>query len=398
MRRIAVILGLAWLMPFGMSAQTAHDSNKPKIEVSAGNGVTIASAEGNYSLTVKARMAGGVGLDFDEDGSLANTNFALQKARLNLSGCLVSKKLTYSLQFGFAPADTKALPNGNSSFVRDAVLHYKPNSHWQLSFGQTKVKANRAHMTSSQLLAFTGRSIDDGPFQQDRDFGLFAEFSHKLTGDVHVALKGSVTSGEGRDYGVTKQSGLSYNARLELYPLGQFEGGGAFSEIDLAHEQTPKLMLGGAFTYNDRAKRVGGQTGAHTADGLGHNLTQYYADLAFKYQGFALQADFMGRYTNQPCIAADNYIYKGIGCNAQASYNLPCRKWTMALRNSILIPHRDIRALVGYKRENQTTAALSYHLLDNRVKVQAEASYNHHSEPVKAYNRWQCGMVLEVGM
>ena len=44
------------------------------------------------------------------------------------------------------------------------------------------------------------------------------------------------------------------------------------------------------------------------------------------------------------------------------------------------------------------TAAFTYHLLDNRVKVQAEASYNHQSESTKAYNRWQCGMVLEVGM
>lgn len=398
MRTIIAILGVIGIFPAGMSAQTPNDPNRPKVEVSAANGVTIASTDENYCLTIKTRMAGGIGLDFDEDGGLTNTNFALQKARLNLSGCLFSKKLTYSLQFGFAPADTKALPNGNSSFVRDAVLHYKPNSHWQLSFGQTKVKANRAHMTSSQLLAFTGRSIDDSPFQQDRDFGFFAEYSHKLAGDVHVALKGSVTSGEGRDYGATQKSGLSYNARLELYPFGQFAGGGAFSEVDLAHEQTPKLMLGGAFSYNDRAMRVGGQTGAHTADGLGHDLRQYYADLAFKYQGFALQADFMGRHTSRPVISAGNYIYKGWGYNFQANYNLPCRKWTMALRSSTLVPDRDIRAMVGYKRDYQATAALTCHLLDNRVKVQAEASYNHQSESTKAYNRWQCGMVLEVGM
>ncbi len=398
MKRIVTVLGMACLLPSDMCAQAVPDSNKSRIEVSAGNGVTIASKDENYSLTVKARMAGGVGLDFDEDGQLSNTNFALQKARLNLSGCLVSNKLTYSLQFGFAPADAKALPNGNASFVRDAVLHYKPNSHWLLSFGQTKIKANRAHMTSSQLLAFTGRSIDDSPFQQDRDFGFFGEFSHTLAGNVHVAVKGSVTSGEGRNYGATQKSGLSYNVRLELYPFGQFEGGGAFSEVDLVHENTPKLMLGGAFTFNDRVKRVGGQTGALIADGLGHDLSQYYADLAFKYHGLAMQADFMGRYTSQPVIMADNYIYKGIGYNFQANYNLPCRKWTMALRNSTLTPDSDIRAQVGYKHYNQSTAAVTYHLLDNRVKLQAEVSYNHQSESTKAYNRWQCGMLLELGM
>lgn len=367
------------------------------VSVSVGDGVTIASKSEKFSLTIKPRLAGGVGLDFDEDGQVTNTNFALHKARLNLSGTLVSPKLTYSLQFGFAPADTKALPNGNNSFVRDAVIHYKPNGSWQVSFGQTKVKANRAHMNSSQLLAFTGRTIVDSPFQQDRDFGVFTEFNHKIAGSVHVAVKGSVTSGEGRDYGVTQKSGLNYTGRLELYPLGKFEGNGAFSEPDLTHETSPKLMLGGAFSHNDRALRLGGETGAISLDG-GHDLNQFYADVALKYQGFALQADMMGRNTDHPIIAGGQYIYKGIGYNVQASYNLPSRKWTLALRISTLVPDEKVRVQAGYKQHNQSTACVTYHLRDHRVKVQAEGSYNYQSNATNGYNRWQCGMMLEFGL
>lgn len=155
--------------------------------------------------------------------------------------------------------------------MRDAVIHYKPNGNWQLSFGQTKVKANRAHITSSQLLAFTGRSIVDSPFQQDRDFGVFAEFNHSFVGESHIAIKGAITNGEGRDYGTTKESGLNYNGRLEIYPMGKFTDKGEFFEVDLAHEETPKLMIGGAFSHNDRALRLGGETGAISADG-GHDL------------------------------------------------------------------------------------------------------------------------------
>ena len=368
-----------------------------KVNIKAGDGITIATADEKYSMTIKSNFSAGVNLEFDEDGAEASSAFNIGKARLNLSGNLMGPKLTYSLQFGFSPSDTKTLPNGNSSFVRDAVIHYKPNSHWQLSFGQTKVKANRAHITSSQLLAFTGRSIVDSPFQQDRDFGVFGEFNHPFIGNSYIAFKASVTNGEGRDYGTTAKSGLNYNGRLEIFPLGKFADRGEFNEVDLVHEDSPKLMIAGAFSHNDRALRLGGETGAISADG-GHDLNQYYADVAFKFQGFALQADFMGRNTSSPIIADGQYIYKGNGYNTQVSYNFPCRKWTVAARFAALNPHESVRAAVGYKQQQQTSAGVTYHLNGHKLKVQAEASYNHRTEAIAAYNRWLCGMLVEVGL
>lgn len=365
-----------------------------KVNFKIGDGVTVSSANEKFSLNLKADFSAGVNFDVDKDEDVRSTSFNIVKARLNLSGNLLGPKLTYSLQFGFSPADTKTLPNGNSSFVRDAVIHYKPNSHWQLSFGQTKVKANRAHITSSQLLTFVGRSIVDGPFQQDRDFGVFAEFNHSLIGKSHIAIKGSVSSGEGRDFGITRKSGFNYNGRLEIFPMGRFTDKGEFSEIDLIHEPTPKLMIAGAFSYNDRALRLGGETGAISTDG-GHDLHQYYADIAFKYQGFTLHADFMGRYTERPIISADQFIYKGLGYNTQINYNFPRRKWTLAARFSSLIPHREVRIAAGYKQQQQTTLAATYHLNGYKLKAQAEASYNNRIEALTPYNRWQFGVIIE---
>lgn len=392
MKKLFVIpFCLALAMPAWGQAQ----DKGTKISFKAGDGVTVASANEKHSLNIKADFSAGVNFDFDKDENERSTSFNIVKARLNLSGNLLGPKLTYSFQLGFSPADTKTLPNGNSSFVRDAVLHYRPDNHWLLSFGQTKVKANRAHITSSQLLAFTSRSIVDGPFQQDRDFGVFAEFKHSLIGKSHFAIKGSVTSGEGRDFGVTQKSGFNYNGRLEIFPMGKFTDNGEFSEVDLVHESSPKLMIGGTFSYNDRALRLGGETGSLCNDG-GHDLNQYYADLAFKYQGFALQADFMGRNTGSPLISADQYIYKGCGYNTQVSYNFPCRKWTLAARFASLIPHKDVRSAVGYKQQQQTTAVATYHINGNKFKVQAEASYNNRIEALNPYNRWQCGVQFEV--
>ena len=380
-----------------VSASVQAQNNDAKVSIKAGDGITIATQDEKYSMNIKSNFSAGMNLEFDEDGDIDNTSFNIGKARLNLSGNLYGPKLTYSLQFGFSPSDTKTLPNGNSSFVRDAVIYYKPNSHWQLSLGQTKVKANRAHITSSQLLAFTGRSIVDSPFQQDRDFGAFAEFNHPFLGSSHIAIKGSITSGEGRDYGSTAKSGLNYNGRIELFPFGKFADKGEFNEVDLAHESSPKLMLAGAFSHNDRALRLGGETGAIIADG-GHDLNQYYADLAFKYQGVAVQADFMGRQTDCPLIDGGQYIYKGCGYNTQVCYNFPSRKWTVAARFAALIPHESVRAAVGYKQQQQATAALTYHLNGHKLKKQAEASYNHRSQALVDYNRWLCGVLLEVGL
>jgi len=371
--------------------------NAAKISVKAGDGITIATSDQKFSLNIKSNVSLLTGFDVDDDGNLTNSNFNIGKARLNLAGNLYGAKLTYSLQFGFAPADTKALPNGNSAIVRDAVIHYKPNSHWQLSFGQTKVKANRAQITSSQLLTFAGRTIVNDQFHQDRDFGLFAEYNHALAGQSYFAVKGSVTSGEGRDFGSTKKSGLSYTGRAELYPLGKFTNKGEYSEADLEHERTPKLMIGAAFTHNDRALRLQGTRGSLISDG-GHDLNQYYADLAFKYQGLALQADFMGRNTGTPIIAGGQYIYKGYGYNAQVSYNFPCRKWTLAARYASLNPHEDVRASAGYKQQSQLTTALTYHIMGHKLKAQLEANLYNRSEAQTAYNKWSVGAVLEVGI
>jgi len=388
-----IILAIHLLLTVPVMAQ----DGAPKISVKPGDGITIATSDQKFSLNIKSNVSLSTGFDVDDDGNLTNSNFNIGKARLNLAGNLYGPKLTYSLQFGFAPADTKALPNGNSAIVRDAVVHYKPNSHWQLSFGQTKVKANRAQITSSQMLAFAGRTIVNDQFHQDRDFGMFAEYNNSLVGQSQFALKGSVTSGEGRDYGSTKKSGLSYTGRVELYPLGKFTNKGEYTEADLEHETTPKLMIGAAFTHNDRALRLQGTRGSLINDG-GHDLNQYYADLTFKYQGVALQADFMGRNTSSPVIAGSQYIFKGYGYDAQVSYNFPCRKWTLAARYASLNPNEDVRSYVGYKQQNQFTTALSYHIMGHKLKAQLEASLYNRSEAQSAYNKWSVGAVLEVGI
>ena len=158
-------------------------------------------------------------------------------------------------------------------------------------------------------------------------------------------------------------------------------------------------MLGGGISYNDKATRLNGQTGDFLPTGETRSLKSYFADLVFKYRGFAFAADFMGRACSDPLFdaAPETAIFAGKGVNVQASYMLP-KHWSLALRNATLFPEEEIRPVVGYKQFNQTTLGITKYLMGHNFKVQADASYNHRTEALAGYDRWQFRFVLEVGI
>ena len=64
-------------------------------------------------------------------------------------------------------------------------------------------------------------------------------------------------------------------------------------EGDYEREQTPKILLAGAYSYNDRALRAQGSNGDKLLFDQTRNLSSYFVDFIFKYQGFAFYTDFM---------------------------------------------------------------------------------------------------------
>ena len=69
-------------------------------------------------------------------------------------------------------------------------------------------------------------------------------------------------------------------------------------EGDYEREQTPKILLAGAYSYNDRALRAQGSNGDKLLFDQTRNLSSYFVDFIFKYQGFAFYTDFMGRISS----------------------------------------------------------------------------------------------------
>lgn len=370
----------------------------PNIEV--GRGITFRPKSRWYEMTIRFRMQNIVALSFDKDFTLTNTEARVKRLRLRFDGYIYSPKLVYSIQLGFTAYDTEELPNGNMNIVRDAIVYYVPSPKWNIGFGQTKIKANRARINSSSALQFVDRSIVNSEFNLDRDFGFFGEYNMRQGDGFNVSAKGSVTLGEGRNWGSSKNGGLAYTGRLELYPLGRFASKGDVLEGDFEYEETPKLLIAGAYSYNNKASRLKGQRGAIMPDDQTRNLGSYFADLILKYRGFAFYTDFMGRSCSEPLFDDQSgaFVYTGYGLNFQSSY-LFKNKWEIALRNSILKPDSEVQAFAGYRRWNQTTIGLTRYLIGHSLKLQADVSYNCLSEAVDPnYNRWEIRFQLELGL
>ena len=372
--------------------------NMPNIE--GGKGITFRPKKNWFELTMRFRMQNLLSLSFDDDFTLTKTDARVKRLRLRFDGYIYSPKLVYSVQLGFTGYDTEVLPNGNMNIVRDAIVSYVPSAKWNIGFGQTKIKANRARINSSSALQFVDRSIVNSEFNLDRDFGFFGEYNLDRKSGFDLSAKGSVTLGEGRNWGSSSNGGMAYTGRLELYPLGRFSAKGDLLEGDIDFEERPRILIAGAYSYNHKASRLKGQRGGIMPDDATRDIGSYFADFILKYRGFAFYTDYMGRTCDEPLFDSDRnaFVYSGQGLNIQASY-LFRNKWEVALRNSTLFPEEKVQPLAGYRNWNQTTLGVTRYIIGHSLKVQADMSYNTRSRSADPnYNRWEIRFQLELGL
>lgn len=376
--------------------------NMPNIEV--GKGITFRPKNNWFELTMRFRMQNQLSLSFDDDFTLTKTDARVKRLRLRFDGYIYSPKLVYSVQLGFTGYDTEVLPNGNMNIVRDAIVYYVPSPKWNIGFGQTKIKANRARINSSSALQFVDRSIVNSEFNLDRDFGFFGEYNLDRKSGFDLSAKGSVTLGEGRNWGSSSNGGLAYTGRLELYPTGHFSAKGDVIEGDFEGEERVKILLAGAYSFNHKASRLGGQRGAVMPDDATRNIGSYFVDFILKYRGFAFYTDFMGRTCPDPQFGSgkNEFVYSGCGLNVQTSY-LFDRKWELALRNSTLFPENEIQALAGYARRNQSTLGITRYIIGHSLKVQADMSYHFYDRVAAPVGKspqdgWEIRFSLELGL
>ena len=375
--------------------------NLPNIEV--GQGVTFRPKNNSYEMTIRFRMQNMLGLHFNDNIGLTDTEAQIKRLRLRFDGYIFSPKFIYSIQLGFSNYDAEPRPNGSQNIIRDAIVYFRPNSDWNLGFGQTKLKANRARINSSSALQFVDRSIVNSEFGGDRDFGFFGEYHYGTYDGFALAALASVTLGEGRNWGSSDIDGLDYTGRLELFPFGRFHSKGEYTEGDTFYEEKVRLMIAGGYSFNQNTCLTQGFKGDLMPDGNTRDLGSYYADIILKYRGFAFNADYMGRHILDGGGAlipgSDVFVYTGSGLNVQASY-LFNRKWEIALRNSTMMPDKAVQEMTGYRTWNQSTLGVTRYIIGHSLKVQLDLSYNYRDQLVSAPldDRWSLRFQVELGL
>lgn len=292
-----------------------------------GKGVGLTSPDSIFQFNIRFRMQNRATY-LQNEGDDGAVDAQIRRLRLRFDGYVGDPRFIYAIQLSFAPGDVGEVKDGeNINIIRDAVIFYRPNKHWNFGFGQTKLPGNRQRVNSSGGLQLTDRSINNAKFTIDRDFGFQTHYQNEHDSKFSYNIRSAISTGEGRNSTDKPDNGLAYTGKVELFPLGVFSKDGAFFEGDLKREARPKFMVSGAYQFNNKARRTGGQLGDDLFQK--RDMKTLMLDGMFKYNGWAFMTAYMERTAKDPItvnpddITDTRYIFTGSGFDYQLSYLLP---------------------------------------------------------------------------
>lgn len=340
-----------------------------------GKGLGLTSPDSIFQLNIRFRMQNRVTY-MQEEGEESAIDGQIRRLRLRFDGYVGDPRFLYAIQLSFAPGDVGEVREGeNLNIIRDAMLFYRPNRHWNIGFGQTKLPGNRQRVNSSGGLQLTDRSINNARFTIDRDFGLQVHNLNEWLDKFSYNFKGAVSMGEGRNSTDEPDNGLAYTGKVELFPLGAFKKDGTYFEGDIVREQKPKLLFSGAYQYNNKARRTQGQLGNDLFEK--RDMNSLLIDAMFKYRGFAAMCAYMQRTANNPVTfnpedATDiEYVFTGSGLDYQMSYIFPSN-YEVIGRFSTQKVHRDIQAYAP--DQQQYSLGITKYIWEHAFKAQMEVT------------------------
>ncbi|WP_264509745.1 OprO/OprP family phosphate-selective porin [Flavobacterium sp. N1719] len=398
------------LLFFGTSfAQISFEKNKKDNDLllstlpyySYGKGLGLTAPDSLFQLNIRFRIQNRATY-IDNEGESSGYDWQIRRLRLRFDGFVGNPKFLYAIQLSFAPGDTGPLVEGdNYNIIRDAVIMYRPNTHWNFSFGQTKLPGNRQRVNSSGGLQLTDRSINNARFNIDRDFGFQIHNLNEYKDKFSYNVKAAVSTGEGRNTTKGPDAGLAFTGKIELLPLGSFTKDGTNFEGDLMREKKPKLLLSGAFQQNNHAQRTQGQLGNDLYEQ--RTLKSVLLDGMFKYKGFAAMTSYMSRTTTKNAITFNpddltqsNYVYVGSGFDYQLSY-LTKSNYEIIARYSLQKVGKDIVNQTPDTKEY--TIGLTKYIWEHAFKLQTEFTYdtlNYGDKSEK--NNWYFRFQIEMGI
>ncbi|HCQ12968.1 porin [Flavobacterium sp.] len=368
---------------------------------SFGKGLGLTSPDSLFQLNIRFRMQNRVTY-IENDGENGAYDGQIRRLRLRFDGYVGNPKFLYAIQLSFAPGDVGEIKEGeNLNIIRDAVVFYRPNNHWNVSFGQTKLPGNRQRINSSGGLQLSDRTINNARFTIDRDFGFQVHNINEYLDKFSYNFKAAVSTGEGRNSTDNPDDGIAVTGKAELFPFGAFAKDGTNFEGDIVREKKPKLMISGAFQQNNHARRTQGQLGNDLFEQ--RTMKSVLLDGMFKYNGWAAMASYMSRTTNENAVTINpldvtqsNYAFVGNGFDYQLSYNTK-KNYEFIGRYSIQKVGRDIEAFTPNTK--QYSLGVTKYIWEHAFKVQAEINYDtldYFDGTTK--NNWYLRFQVEIGI
>ena len=370
----------------------------PFAPVTFGDGIEFHTPSRNFRMNLRFRMQNRA--DFNlVDSSLAEDprhefDWAVRRLRLRMNGTVYSPRLQYLIQLSFSRSDQDWDVSGAPNVIRDALILYQLSNNWKIAFGQGKLPGNRQRIISSGDQQFVDRSIVNGAFNIDRDFGLQAQWQTKSERNV-LRWQGAISSGMGRNRSVEPDHRLFYVSKFEWLPRGAFSRNGDYFESDLAFEPNWRLSLSATSAFLDGAARNNGTVGPYftqtgALDGALERRSPWvhYLDALIKWQGHSLYLEWVIRQLDNPIVNPQQAFLVGQGYNFQFGKMLTSNT-ELVLRHSAILPKGEV---VGFHpRLRQWIVGGNYFLDGHRVKLQANLG---RTEGVDSFFRLQ----MELGI
>ncbi|MFZ6051825.1 hypothetical protein [Halocola ammonii] len=382
MKRI-ILLSAAILLASLFAKAQENSENETSFEL--GSGVNFDLNDGAYKFKLSGMMQPYYAFEQvgDEDPDYF---FNSKRTYLNFGGEAVEEKVSFFFQVDFTQPEP----------LLDAWIKYNPFGEFNVTVGQMQnISNNREMLHMEDHLTFPDRSLLSTSLSNTgRELGLFID---NTFGDENFAVIPhiSVTSGDGRNsFGADSRDvdlgGLKYGARIDLFPLGMFTKGNEGQVADLMHEESPKVLLGAAASYNDGASNTVGEGHGDyfLYDAAGEvqlpDYRQLYFDILAKYKGFSV----LGEYAIATATSLDGsfvdptateflrptqisqYLTLGTAYNAQLGY-VTKSGYALDLRYSALTPEFGDNEMSVAAETTAMTVGFSKYFKENALKIQA---------------------------
>lgn len=386
MRRmiIGVLLGILMLGGSRAWAEEATVTEEVKPLSGYDGGFFIRSPDGDFELKTKGRFQVMHRYETIPVNPDINT-FQIRRGRVTF----VATMFKYFEVGAFIQHSTRAAGAANTPYFFISAT-YRPMPQFGLDVGMITLPMDRLGEGSSGSMAFPEPSIiatqSDGVKTKTierQSLGLPTTVGMRASGDVgrfHYFV--GIGNGEGEhNFNATKA--LAYSARFAFDILGD----PGYSEVDLAHSETPKFQigLGAGFEPQDAID-------AHI-----NNVTLDWsligsADAAFKWRGLTLITEW---YWRRLKVLTGNLKLDDVGYYGQAGYFVLPKKFEVVTRAAQIFREGPDNNAYEFG------AGLNWYIHGNGVKLQTDFSRlldfdDTEGQGHRAYNRVRTMLTINI--